>query len=128
MQTRRDVMGTGFAGVAMLALAGAGMPAFAADPAAPKAAYGLIGQMKARPGQREALITVLHEGLDQMPGNLAFIVGADSADPDSIWITALWVSKQAHDEALKLPAVVAAIGKGRPLIAGMGGGVEFNPT
>ena len=124
MQTRRDMMGTG---LAMLARLGAGMPALAAE-GAPKAAYGLIGQMKAKPGQREALIAVLHEGLDKMPGNLAFIVGADSADPDSIWITELWVSKQAHDDALKLPAVIAAIGKGRPLIAGMGTRVEFNPT
>jgi quinol monooxygenase YgiN len=117
----------GLMGLAVLALAGTGMPLFAAE-GATKAGYGLIGQMKAQPGQRDALIAILHEGLDHMPGNLAFVVGADSADPDSIWITELWTSKQAHDDALKLPAVAAAIGKGRPLIAGMGVRAEFNPT
>lgn len=126
MQTRRDVMGMGFAGLALLALAGAGVPAFAAG-SAPTPAYALIGQMQAKPGQRDALIAVLRDGLDKLPGNLAFIVGPDSKDPENIWITELWVSKQAHDDALKLPAVVAAIGKGRPLIAGMGKRVEYYP-
>lgn len=123
METRRDVMVGGVAGLAALALASG--PAVAA---AQKAGYGLIGQMKAQPGQRDALIAVLHEGLHDMPGNLAFIVGADAGDPDAIWITELWTSKQAHDDALKIPAVTAAIGKGRPLIAGMGMRAEFTPT
>lgn len=126
MKTRRDIIAGGLMGLAMLALVGAGVPVFAAD-SAPTPAYALIGQMKARPGQRDALIAILREGLDELPGNLAFIVGPDSKDPEGIWITELWTSKQAHDDALKLPAVAAAIAKGRPLIAGMGVRVEHYP-
>jgi quinol monooxygenase YgiN len=128
MTTRRDVIQGGLAGMAGLALLAMGAGPAQALGSLSEAGYGLIGQMKAQPGQRAALIAILHEGLDEMPGNLAFIVGADAGDPDSIWITELWTTKQAHDDALKLPAVTAAIEKGRPLIAGMGTRVEFNPT
>lgn len=125
MQTRRDVIAAGSAGIATLGLAGA--PASGAE-LSPKATYGLVGQMKAQPGQRDALIAILAEGTDAMPGCVAYIVGADLADADGIWITELWTSKDAHAASLKLPAVQEAIRKGRPLIAGMGAQAEFKPA
>ena len=44
--------------------------------------YGLIGQMMARPGQRAALIAILTEGTGAMPGNMGYLIGEDSANPD----------------------------------------------
>ncbi len=108
----------------MAALAGA--PAFAAMSAA-GAGYGLIGQMKARPGKRDELMAILGEGIDAMPGNIAYLIGADLKDPDSIWITEYWTDKAAHEASLKLPAVQESIRKGRPLIAGFGMSVELKP-
>ena len=90
--------------------------------------YGLLGQMMAQPGQRAALVAILSEGTGTMPGNIAYLIGEDSANPDAIWIVELWESKEAHAASLKLPAVQAAIKKGRPLIAGFGTRAEFKPV
>ena len=53
-----------------------------------------------------------------MSGCLSYIVAEDMADSDTLIVTEAWDSKQSHDGSLKLPAVQAAIAKGRPLIAG----------
>ena len=90
--------------------------------------YGLIGQMIAQPGQRAALIAILTGGTGAMPGNIAYLVGEDSANPDAIWIVELWDSKESHAASLGLPAVQEAIKKGRPLIAGFGTRAEFKPV
>src|SRR3546814_631402 len=90
--------------------------------------YGLIGQMIAQPGQRGALAAILTEGTDAMPGNFAYIVGEDAENPDALWIVELWADKAAHAASLQLPAVQAAIAKGRPLIAGFGSRAEFKPV
>ena len=57
--------------------------------------YGLIGQMIAQPGQRAALAAILTEDTDAMPGNFAYLVGEDSANPDALWIVELWADKDA---------------------------------
>lgn len=45
---------------------------------------GLIGKMLATPGQRDALVAILLEGLRNMPGCLSYIVAHDPADPDAL--------------------------------------------
>lgn len=89
--------------------------------------YGLIGQMKAAAGKRAELASILLDGTAAMPGCLSYIVAEDSADADALWITEVWDSKQSHADSLKLPAVQAAIAKGRPLIAGFGSRTETVP-
>ena len=90
--------------------------------------YGLIGQMLAQPGQRDALIEILTEGTGSMPGNFAYLIGEDSANADAIWIVELWENREAHAASLQLPVVQQAIRKGRPLIAGFGTRAEFKPV
>jgi quinol monooxygenase YgiN len=90
--------------------------------------YGLLGQMMAQPGKRAELVAILSEGTGGMPGNIAYLIGEDSANPDAIWIVELWDSKDAHAASLQLPAVQEAIKKGRPLIAGFGTRAEFKPV
>jgi len=80
--------------------------------------YGMIGRIKAQPGRRAELAAVLLEGTGTMPGCLNYVVAEDMADPDTLIVTEAWDSKQSHDESLKLPAVQAALAKGRPLVAG----------
>lgn len=89
--------------------------------------YGLIGKMKVVPGQRDALISILLEGLNGMPGCLSYIVAQDPADSDAIWVTEVWDSKESHQASLSLPSVKAAISRGRPLIAGFGERFETLP-
>lgn len=120
--TRRD-----FIAVA----ATAGIPAASAAIATPAPAlsmYGLIGKMKSVPGQRDALIAILLEGLHHMPGCLSYIVARDPLDADAIWITEAWDSKDSHTASLALPSVRQAITRGRPLIAGFGERFETIPV
>ena len=81
--------------------------------------YGLIGKMTAQAGQGAALAQVLLEGVSGMPGCLSYVVAADPADADVLWITEVWDSAESHRASLSLPAVQAAIARGRPMIAGM---------
>ena len=90
--------------------------------------YGLIGQMLVQPGQRAALVAILSEATDAMPGNMGYLFGEDSANADAIWIVELWDTKASHAASLELPAVQAAINKARPLIAGFGTRAEFKPV
>ncbi len=80
--------------------------------------YGLIGSMRATPGQREALAAILLEGTTAMPGCLSYIVALDPGDADLLWITEVWDNQAAHRASLALPAVQEAIARGRPLIVG----------
>jgi predicted enzyme related to lactoylglutathione lyase/quinol monooxygenase YgiN len=101
-----------------VAVVAAGASTFAASEGE-NGMYGLIGRMRAKPGQRDALIGVLTDGASAMPGCLSYIVARDSADADALWITEVWDSKESHDASLSLPRVKEAIAKGRPLIAAM---------
>ena len=89
--------------------------------------YGLIGKMKVVPGQRDALLQILLEGTNGMPGCLSYIIAVDPADPDALWITEVWDSRESHAASLTLPSVKTAIAKGRPLIAGFSNRVETTP-
>ena len=81
--------------------------------------YGLIGKINAVQGQREALTSILIEGVQDLPGCLSYIVAHDSLDTNGIWITEIWDSQASHQASLKLPSVQKAIAAGRPLIAGL---------
>jgi quinol monooxygenase YgiN len=89
--------------------------------------YGLIGKVTVAPGQRDALAAILLEGGQAMPGCLSYIVATDPADADGLWITEVWDNEESHHASLSLPAVQAAIAKGRPMIAGFSNRVETVP-
>lgn len=89
--------------------------------------YGLIGKVSAVPGQREALAGALLEGTQAMPGCLSYVIATDPTDADALWITEVWDSQASHKASLSLPAVQAAIAKGRPMIVGFSSRVETVP-
>ncbi len=86
--------------------------------------YGLIAKIDAVPGQRDALAATLIEGVAGMPGCLSYVVAKDSEDLDALWVTEVWDSRESHAASLSLPSVQAAIGQGRPMIAGFSQRVE----
>lgn len=90
--------------------------------------YGLIGKMRATPGKRDALLAILLEGTDAMPGCLSYVIAKDPADADAIWITEVWTDAARHQASLSLPAVQQAIARARPLIAGFDRHVETVPV
>lgn len=101
--TRRDFVVTAGAAAVVAAI-----PAHAALKGT--SMYGLIGKMKVAPGQRDALTSILLEGLTGMPGCLSYIVAQNPTDPDALWITEAWDSKASHQASLSLPSVQEAIG------------------
>lgn len=93
--------------------------------------YGLIGRFIAAPGQRDALLAILMEGIEsgeRMPGCLSYIVARDPADPAGIWVTEVWDNAGSHKASLALPSVKAAISRAMPLIAGFGEHFETEPV
>ena len=89
--------------------------------------FGLIGKISAVPGQRDALAAILLEGTRGMPGCASYVIATDAEDPEGLWVTEVWESREMHRASLSLPGVQAAIAKGRPLIAGFGSRVETVP-
>lgn len=119
---RRQTLTAGLG--AAFGLAGAAWPASTLGKAP---MYGLIGRILAQPGQRDALAAILLEGTDAMPGCLSYVVARDPADADALWVTEVWDSADSHRDSLTLPAVQAAIARGRPLIAGFDSRAETEP-
>jgi len=89
--------------------------------------YGLIGKITATAGQRDALADILIDGTGSMPGCLSYVIALDPADANALWVTEVWDSLVSHQASFQLPAVQAAIAKGRPLIAGFSNRVETTP-
>ena len=90
--------------------------------------YGMIGKMTSVAGQRDALIAILLEGVDAMPGCLSYVVAKDPGDEQAIWITEVWDSQESHRAALSLPSVKQAIARGKPLISAFGQSVVTEPV
>jgi quinol monooxygenase YgiN len=92
--------------------------------------YGRHGKLLAKPGQRDALVTLLLEASrgGAMPGCRLYVVSEIPAEPDAISVLEVWEDKAAHEASLQLESVRSIIAQGRPLIAGMGESVELRPV
>ncbi|MDQ6859484.1 MAG: antibiotic biosynthesis monooxygenase [Chloroflexota bacterium] len=92
--------------------------------------YGLHGTLRAKPGQRDALLALLRgsSGGEPMPGCRLYVVSELPAEPDAIDVFEVWDDKAAHHASLQLDRVRETIAKARPLIAGMGESVELRPV
>ena len=90
--------------------------------------YGLIGKIVATPGQRDALIEILLEGTLAMPGCRSYVIARDPADADGLWVTEVWDDQVSHRASLALPAVQAAISRGKPLIKEFASHVVTEPV
>jgi quinol monooxygenase YgiN len=86
------------------------------------------GCFTAQPGQGDALAAILLEAADALRANddcLLYLVSRE--DAETIWVTEAWTDRAAHDASLDDPAAREQIARARPLIAGIGGRVEFEP-
>ena len=90
--------------------------------------YGLIVQIIAKSGKRDALIAILDKAFKDIPGMLSHVIAKDTENMNAIWVTEAWESKEAHGACFSLPAVQEAMQDGRPMIAEMGQRVETIPV
>ncbi len=84
--------------------------------------YALPGKLTALEGKVEDLAEILLKASEIVSGAAGchlYVISKDRADPDSVWITEIWDTKEDHDESLKLPAVRELIGQVMPLLNGM---------
>ena len=83
--------------------------------------FGLYGKIVTQPGQRDALVAILLEaaaGMPDVPGCDLYIINVSPTEPDAIWVTEVWQSREDHAASLTRADVQALIARGRPLIAG----------
>jgi quinol monooxygenase YgiN len=82
--------------------------------------FSVYGRMTAQPGRRDELITVLLDGFGaggDDSGLLTFSINTAFDDPDTIWLTQLWIDKEAHDATTRSEPVVAVTRRIPPLLA-----------
>jgi len=89
--------------------------------------FGLITKIRATPGARPKLASILIEASRAMPGCRSYVVAADATDADALWITEIWDSAQLHKSSLQLAQVREAMTAGRPLIASFGDRFQTTP-
>jgi quinol monooxygenase YgiN len=82
--------------------------------------HGLILKITAVPDQRDALTTIMLEGVTGTPGCLSYIVAHDPADETTIWVTEVWTDEAAYRTAYEAPKGKAVLAKAMPLIATFG--------
>jgi quinol monooxygenase YgiN len=92
--------------------------------------FGLIGKLKTHPGQREMLLDHLLQGakiLREMDGCYSYVISSATDDPDTVWITEVWRSRDDHQASLANEGVRAIITAARPLLATAPDGFEVLP-
>ncbi|HET6849558.1 MAG TPA: antibiotic biosynthesis monooxygenase [Gaiellales bacterium] len=85
-----------------------------------EAGYGLHVRIEAVPGKGNELEALLREAaaaLADDDGCLVYLVSRAPEPSETVFVTELWTSKQAHDASLQDERTRAAITRGRPLIA-----------
>ncbi|MDQ0812510.1 quinol monooxygenase YgiN [Streptomyces sp. B3I7] len=90
--------------------------------------YGYIGSMKAKPGFRDDVVSILLSGADGLreAGCHLYVVGVADDDDVTIWVTEVWQSRKHHRASLELPETRAAIGRAMPMLTGEFTGQEVS--
>jgi quinol monooxygenase YgiN len=89
--------------------------------------FANVGSRETKPGQRDAVVSILIRpmaGLKEA-GCLLYEVGVSDAAPDTVFVSELWESPEAHRASLELDSVQAAISEAIPLLSGEMGGHQF---
>jgi quinol monooxygenase YgiN len=90
--------------------------------------FANVGTLGTVPGKRDELVAHLTRRSDALKeiGCLAYDVGVNDDQPDTVFVVELWTSADAHRSSLQLPEVQKAIAAARPLLSGEFGGFRFD--
>jgi len=83
--------------------------------------YGLHGKLAAKEGKGKELAQILLNAsalMKSAKGCHLYVVGIDDNQPDEVWVTEIWDSKEDHDNSLSVPGVRELIGTAMPILAG----------
>lgn len=87
----------------------------------PMSTYGSYVKLTAHSGQQAQLLELLVEAADAMTdvkGCDMYIVNTSPNDPDSVWVTEIWRSREEHDASLTGETAKAQIQRALLLLAG----------
>ncbi len=93
--------------------------------------FGLHGRFVAQPGQGDALEAILLEAAEALGEREAcrlYVVSRSPEEPESVWVTEAWTSREEHERSLEDKGVRALIERARPLIAEIGDRTELRPV
>ncbi|HET6625454.1 MAG TPA: putative quinol monooxygenase [Nocardioidaceae bacterium] len=90
--------------------------------------FANVGTLGAEPGKRDELVTHLTQHSDALNemGCLAYEVGVNDEQPDTVFVVELWTSAEAHQASLQRLEVQQSIATARPLLSGEFGGFQFD--
>lgn len=90
--------------------------------------FANAGTLGTSPGKRDELVARLTQRSDLLKeaGCLAYEVGINDEEPDTVFVVELWTDENAHRASLGLPEVQASIAAARPLLSGEFGGFRFD--
>jgi len=77
--------------------------------------------IKAKAGKKDEIVSILLDAsklLSKVHGCKYYIISGNGSEPDMIWITELWSSRQDHDDSLEMPEIKELISQAAPLIEG----------
>lgn len=83
--------------------------------------YLLHGKLKAKAGQQEKLSKILLEAsklVSTVKGCKVYVIGKDENEPNSVYVTEIWDSKDDHDNSLNVEGVRELIMKAMPILDG----------
>jgi quinol monooxygenase YgiN len=82
--------------------------------------YGLSGKLITRPGQRDEVVAILLRDVQELEavGCDLYVISISQDDPDAVWVTEVWASRDTHDASLQLPTVRQAIAEAMPMLTG----------
>ena len=89
--------------------------------------FANMGMLGTKPGQRDALVAILLRPKPGMreAGCLLYEVGVNADMPDTVFVSELWESAEAHQASLQLDSTRAAIAEAMPLLSGQTAGHRF---
>jgi quinol monooxygenase YgiN len=85
------------------------------------------GTLGSAPGKQDELVACLTTRSDFLRdlGCIAYEVGVNDEQPDTVFVVELWENAEAHRASLAQPEVQASIAAARPLLSGDFGGFRF---
>ncbi|MCR2799673.1 MULTISPECIES: putative quinol monooxygenase [unclassified Microbacterium] len=90
--------------------------------------FANVGTIGVVPGRRAQLVDLLTRRSEELRhvGCLAYEVGINDEEPDTVFVMELWTSADAHRASLVLPEVQASIAAAGPLMTGEFDGFHFD--
>jgi quinol monooxygenase YgiN len=83
--------------------------------------YLLHGKLNAKTGHTDELANILIEAsalVAKAKGCKLYVISKDENQPNAVYVTEIWDSKEDHDNSLKVEGVRALITKAMPILDG----------